>query len=189
MDSDGAASLKGHFLIAMPSLADPNFTQTVTCLSEHNERGAMGIVVNRPHAHLTAREIFSELKIDCLPEAADLPLFVGGPVHTNEIFILHGPPLEWQGSFGIRDGLAMSNSIDLLEAIGAGRGPRAVVISVGCAGWGPGQLEAEIRQNAWLTSPLDEEILFSLDTALRWEAAVQRLGIDPALLSDAAGHA
>lgn len=189
MASQVQDSLKGQFLIAMPSLADPNFFQTVTCISEHNDKGAMGVVINRHHEFLTAREIFAELKIDCRPEAAAMPLHVGGPVHTDEIFILHGPPLVWEGSLGISPTLALSNSIDLLRAVATGSGPEAVLLCLGCAGWAPGQIEAEIRQNAWLTGPVDPQILFDLDVGRRWEAAVQGLGIDPALLSAAAGHA
>ena len=189
MEHAASASLKGQLLIAMPNLRDPNFHKTVTCLSEHSAEGAMGIVVNRPHEFLTAKDIFRELKIECCPEASVRPVHIGGPVHTNEIFILHGPPLSWQGSFGISGALAMSNSIDLLKAIGAGSGPHAFILSLGCAGWGPGQLEAEIRQNAWLTAPMDEDIVFETAAGYRWAAALKRLGIDPVLLSEAAGHA
>ena len=186
---DPFASLKGQLLVAMPSLLDPNFHQTVTCLGEHNDKGAMGVVINRAHEYLTAGEIFEELKIECIPKAASQPLFIGGPVHANELFILHGPPLQWQGSFSISDSLAMSNSIDILHAIGQGQGPQVFAISLGCAGWGPGQLEEEIRQNAWLTAPMDPAILFEIPLARRWEATLERLGIDPNRLSAEAGYA
>ncbi len=189
MKNEPPERLHGQLLIAMPNLLDPNFFQTVTCLSAHTDQGAMGVIVNRPHDTLCLRDIFKELEIDCLPEIAAKPLYVGGPVHTEELFILHGPPLQWEGTFAINPRLAMSNSIDLLQAIGAGRGPDAYLISLGCAGWGPGQLEDEIRQNAWLTGSLDEDILFSLEVSERWQAAVKRLGIDPAALSGTAGHA
>jgi putative transcriptional regulator len=182
-------TFQGQFLIAMPNLLDPNFFQTVTCLGVHNEQGAMGVIINRPHDELLTRDIFAELKLVCRPEIAGRPLYIGGPVHTDEIFILHGPPLQWQGSFSINPTLALSNSFDLLQAIGEGRGPSAFIVSLGCAGWGPGQLEAEISHNAWLTSPLAEDILFEIEVSVRWEAAVKRLGIDPALLSATAGHA
>jgi putative transcriptional regulator len=189
MENPLPATFQGQFLIAMPNLLDPNFAQTVTCLSAHNDQGAMGVIINRIHEKIRTQDILAELKLACRPEIAVQPLFVGGPVHTDEIFILHGPPLQWQGSFPISPTLALSNSIDLLAAIGEGRGPRAFIISLGCAGWGPGQLEAEIRQNAWLTSALAEDILFEMEVSARWEAAVKRLGIEPALLSATAGHA
>jgi putative transcriptional regulator len=186
---DPSVWLKGQLLVAMPGLDDPHFHQSVTCIGEHSDQGAMGIVVNRTHEALTAGAIFQELHLACSPEAAGRPLFMGGPVHANEVFILHGPPLRWQGSFTVTASLAMSNSIDLLRAIAEGQGPRSYLISLGCAGWGPGQLEAEMRQNAWLTAPMDEGILFETAVSRRWAAALQRLGIDPARLSAAAGSA
>ncbi|MDD2604188.1 MAG: YqgE/AlgH family protein [Desulfobacteraceae bacterium] len=182
-------TFKGQFLIAMPSLLDPNFSHTVICLGVHNDQGAMGVVINRLHADIRLRDVFAELKLGCQDEIADVPLYIGGPVHTNEIFILHGPPLKWQGSFNINPQLALSNSIDLLAAIGEGNGPKNFIVTLGCAGWGPGQLEAEIRQNAWLTCPVSEDILFQVPVSHRWERAVKGLGIDPALLSTTAGNA
>ena len=189
MEQSASASLKGQLLVAMPNLLDPNFHQTVTCLGEHNDQGAMGIIINRTHEFLTAKEIFEELKLAYTPEAAEHRIFLGGPVHTNEIFILHGPPLQWQGSFAVNESLALSNSIDLLKAIGEEQGPRSFIISLGCAGWGPGQLEAEIRENSWLTVPMDESILFETPVSDRWDATLKRLGIDPTWLSASAGHA
>jgi putative transcriptional regulator len=182
-------SLKGQFLIAMPSLADPNFLQSVTCMSEHNEKGAMGIVVNRVHPEINAKMIFDELKISASVDAEAIPIYVGGPVHMNELFVLHGTPFAWEGSMMITGALALSNSKDILEAIAGSRGPRDYIIALGCAGWGPGQLESEIRSNAWITGPFSEEITFQMDVEKRWEAAMQQIGIDPALLSDTAGHA
>jgi putative transcriptional regulator len=184
-----SGTFQGQFLIAMPNLLDPNFFQTVTCLSAHNDQGSMGVIINRLHEALCLKDIFAELELACRSEMATRPVYVGGPVHTDEIFILHGPPLQWQGSFAISPRLALSNSLDLMVAIGEGRGPLNFLVSLGCAGWGPGQLETEIRHNAWLTSPLAEDILFEMAVSARWASAVKRLGIDPALLSAAAGHA
>jgi putative transcriptional regulator len=107
----------------------------------------------------------------------------------NELFVLHGAPFAWDGSMMVTEGLALSNSRDILEAIAAGSGPRAFIIALGCAGWGPGQLESEIRSNAWINGPYAEAIAFQIEVERRWEAAMQRIGIDPALLSDTAGHA
>ena len=181
--------LKGQFLMAMPGLADPNFSQTVTCISEHTPDGAVGIVVNRIHALISGEDIFNELKIEHTPEAASIPIHIGGPVHIGEIFVLHGPPFDWRGCLKITPSLAMSNTLDILKAIAMGSGPESFMISIGCAGWGPGQLEAEIRENVWLTGPIFEDIIFKNPVSSRWEDAVRKIGITPELLTDQAGHA
>lgn len=175
--------------MAMPGLADPNFYQSVTCLSEHNQKGAMGIVITRIHPKVNARMIFDELGMPASAGAERIPVYIGGPVHMNEIFVLHGSPFHWEGSVMVTDELALSNSRDILEAIAAESGPRAFIISLGCAGWGPGQLEGEIRSNAWITGPYSQEIVFRMDVEQRWEAAMKMIGIDPALLADTPGHA
>ena len=189
MEKEYLGTLKGHFLLAMPSLQDPNFHQTVTCMCEHNSEGAMGLVVNRVHSALTAKDIFEELKIDHTAEAKSIPIHIGGPVHIAELFVLHGPPFDWEACMKITPTLAMSNTKDIIEAIALGKGPASFLITLGCAGWGPGQLEAEIKQNAWLTYPVFEENIFKMPVETRWEEAVKKLGIDPALLSSKAGHA
>ncbi|MBC2710838.1 MAG: YqgE/AlgH family protein [Desulfosarcina sp.] len=182
-------SLKGQFLIAMPGLADPNFFQSVTCLSEHNPKGAMGIVITRVHSEINGKMIFEELQIPTTAGAEKIPVHIGGPVHMNEIFVLHGAPFTWEGSMMITGELALSNSRDVLEAIAVGRGPRGFIIALGCAGWGPGQLESEIRGNSWITGPFSEKIAFQMELERRWEAAMKGIGIDLALLSSTAGHA
>jgi putative transcriptional regulator len=182
-------SLKGQFLMAMPGLADPNFYQSVTCLSEHNHQGAMGIVITRIHPEIDAKMIFDELGIPMAAEDQRIPIHIGGPVHMNELFVLHGAPFAWEGTMMVSDELALSNSRDILEAIAMRQGPNAFIIALGCAGWGPGQLEGEIQNNAWMTGPYSEEIAFRMEVERRWEGAMQTIGIDPALLSDTAGHA
>lgn len=182
-------SLKGQFLIAMPSMLDFNFSHTVTCVSEDTEEGALGIVVNRVIPSLTAGSIFRELNIDYTASTAKIPLHIGGPVHENEIFILHGQPFSWEGCLKITPTLAMSNTMDLIEAIAKGQGPKDFLIALGCAGWGRGQLAAEILQNVWLTCPADDKIIFESKVDERWRAAVRLLGVDPMLLSETPGHA
>jgi putative transcriptional regulator len=182
-------SLKGQFLMAMPGLADPNFYQSVTCLSEHNPKGAMGIVINRVHPEVNGKMIFDELQIAADVGTETIPIHIGGPVHMNELFVLHGAPFNWEGTMMVAEELALSNSRDILESIARGRGPSAFIISLGCAGWGPGQLEGELRSNAWINGPFSKEVAFQLDVAERWEAAMKMIGIDPALLSDTPGHA
>ena len=189
MGGNQPATLRGQFLLAMPSLIDPNFHQTVTSICEHNENGAMGIIINRVHHSLTAKDIFQELNIEHAPGSDTIPIHLGGPVHLGEIFVLHGPPFEWEATLMITPSLAMSNTRDILEAVAMCRGPRAFIISLGCAGWGPGQLESEIKENAWLNSPIFEENIFEMPVESRWEEAVKKMGIDPTLLSDTAGHA
>lgn len=189
MLGDYPESLKGQFLMAMPSLVDPNFHQTVVCISEHTLEGAVGIVINREHPTLRAESIFSELGMMHTDEAGRAPIFLGGPVHLSEVFILHSPPFDAAVSLAISPRLAMSTTRDVLERIARGKGPERFIISLGCAGWGPGQLEDEIQQNAWLTCDIDESILFETPPEARWERALRRLGVDPAQLIDAAGHA
>lgn len=189
MEDNFSISLKGQFLLAMPDLADLNFSRTVTCISEHNSEGALGIVINRVSSSVTGKDIFYELGIEHAPQTKSIPVFIGGPVHTGEIFILHGPPFAWDGFLMITPFLAMSNTIDILKAIAEGRGPQSYMIALGCAGWGPDQLESEIRQNAWLTCSISDEIIFKTSVESRWEQTAKKMGIDPVLLSLKAGHA
>ena len=189
MNIDYPESLKGQLLIAMPGLNDPNFFQAVTFICEHTQAGAVGIIINRVHPSLTGKEIFEELNIGCGPEASSFQIHIGGPVHVDEIFVLHGPPFSWQGCLVVSPFLAISNTIDILNALAAGKGPKSFMISLGCAGWGPGQLEYEIKENAWLTGAVSDEIVFDIPFESCWDVAVRKMGIDPNLLSKTAGHA
>lgn len=189
MENRDTVALKGHVLIAMPGLADPNFSHTITCICEHNASGAVGIIANRPHPLLTAKEIFEELKIRYIPEFENTPIHIGGPVHMSELFILHGPPFDWEGCMNITKAIGMSTTRDILEAIAAGNGPDHFIVALGCAGWGENQLESEIAGNVWLTCPLSDHLIFETPIDRKWETAMQIVGIDPALLSDTAGRA
>lgn len=182
-------SLKGHFLIAMPSMLDPNFFQSVTCICEHTLEGALGLVINRVLPDLTAGTVFRELGLDSVPEREAMPIYLGGPVHKGQIFVLHSPPFGWEGLFSVTPSLALSNSKDIIEALARGKGPEKYLVTLGCAGWGPGQLDAEIMANAWLTYPIDETILFKTPVEKRWEQSAKLIGIDLNMLSDAVGHA
>jgi putative transcriptional regulator len=183
------ASLKGHFLIAMPSLADPNFSETVTYICEHSAEGAVGLVINRVHPELTIDAVFKELQLESIPLMDTLPIHLGGPVHEGQVFVLHGPPFGWEACCPVTPTVALSNSKDLLERLAKGQGPASFMITVGCAGWGPGQLEAEILANAWLSCPASETILFETPPENRWEEAARLMGVDLRLLSEEAGHA
>ncbi len=189
MTSDDFTSLKGHFLLAMPSLADPNFRHSVTCISEHTPDGAVGIVVSQVYPHINAKMIFAELGIEFREEANRISIHRGGPVHVDELFVLHSRPSVWEGHLMITDNLALGNSRSILEAIAMGQGPEAFLIALGCAGWGPGQLEWEMMQNAWLTLPCSQDILFQLPVEDRWLSAMKHLGIDPDLIVETAGNA
>lgn len=182
-----AANFTNHFLIAMPTLADPNFSQTVTLICEHNKEGALGIVVNRP-LNLHLHDLFKHLGINTVVTEVT-PVFSGGPVHIEHGFVLHTPLGLWESTLKVNHHLGLTTSRDILAAIAAGNGPQKSLVSLGYAGWGPGQLEDEIADNAWLTVPQDAEILFDLPAEQRWKAAATKLGIDLNLLAGEAGHA
>ncbi len=189
MEDKDKVFLKGQVLMAMPGLADPNFSKTVTCICEHSKAGALGIIINRIHPFLSAKEIFKELGIEHTKEAESIRVYIGGPVHIGEIFILHGPPFDWEGCVKITPALALSNTRDILEAIARGEGVKSFMIALGCAGWGEFQLESELKANTWITSPLSEELVFEVPVELRWERAMKIIGIDPMQLSGTVGSA
>ena len=181
--------LTNHFLIAMPALADPNFAHTVTYICEHNEKGTMGIVVNRPlDIHLG--EMMNQMKIGDVAEAMDnKQVYLGGPVQQELGFVLHNPTGNWESTINVNDGLAVTTSRDILTAMAHGQGPDKALVALGYAGWGSGQLEREIAENAWLSGPADSNIIFHLSAEKRWEAAAALLGIELQNLSGDIGHA
>ncbi|MBM7062353.1 YqgE/AlgH family protein [Pseudomonas sp. UL073] len=181
--------LKHHFLIAMPHMADPNFAQTVTYLVEHNEQGAMGLIINRPNG-LNLADVLEQLRPDDTPPALcqSLPIFAGGPVQTDRGFVLHNAGPQFQATLELGE-LSLSTSQDVLFAIADGQGPDKYLIALGYAGWEAGQLEHELVDNAWLTCPADPQILFDQPHDQRLAAAAARLGINLSLLTSQAGHA
>ncbi len=182
-------SLSGHFLIAMPSLRDPNFFHGVTYICEHNEDGAMGLMINRP-LDIDLGEVLGQMKItSTLPEVADMPIFLGGPVQCERGFVLHRPHGEWEATLKVTDEIGITSSRDILEAIARGEGPRQCLIALGYAGWAPGQLEQEMADNAWLSVPADERIIFETPCHQRWETAAALTGVDIKRLSSDIGHA
>jgi len=184
-----ATFLTNQFLIAMPGMADPNFAQTVTLVCEHNEQGALGIVINRP-LPMTLGDVFTQLGLDAArSKVAGEPVLHGGPVQTDRGFVLHAPPGDWQSTLKVREAIGLTTSKDILEAVGRGEGPRRMMVTLGYAGWSPGQLEHEISQNAWLTVEARDAIIFDLPAEERLPAAMELLGLDFARLSDEAGHA
>lgn len=178
-----------HFLIAMPSLADPHFFRGVTLVCQHDEQGAMGLVLNHP-SDFTLGEVLRQMDIAGAPPAlARQTVLVGGPVQPDRGFVLHEDPRDFGPSLRFGRGLAISTSRDILEALARGDGPRDFVMTLGYAGWGAGQLEDEIVQNAWLTVPADRAIVFETPIEQRWQAAARSLGIDISGVSDTVGHA
>lgn len=184
-----AFDLTNHFLIAMPTLADPNFVRTVTYICAHSEDGAMGIVINRP-LELELGAVFEQLDlVSARPDIAALPVYHGGPVHTDRGFVIHRPAREWNSTITVTPEVAVSTSRDILEAMSQGQGPQDALVALGYAGWGAGQLEAEMAQNAWLSGPADLDIIFSTPATARWQRAADLIGIDLKILSHDVGHA
>jgi putative transcriptional regulator len=188
MIENTSANLTNQFLIAMPSMADPFFARTVTYLCQHNEEGALGIIINRP-LRLTLKDIIEQMDIDFHNDAlSDLPVYFGGPVQPERGFVLHEPVGEWKSTLKISDSLWLTTSRDILEAISRGDGPHQLLLALGYAGWGEGQLEREMVENAWLNAEAEQSIIFNLPAAHRWKAAAGLMGVDIALLSSQVGH-
>lgn len=187
--ADLTLGLRNQFLIAMPGMHDSAFAHTVTYVCEHSEKGAMGIVINNA-TPLTLNDIFAQMELKAEPNTINhQPVYAGGPVQIERGFVLHPRDTEWQSTLNISDEISLTASRDIIEAIANGSGPQQFLIALGYAGWGEGQLEAEIAANAWLTIPADSNILFNTPAEQRWLASAQPLGIDLNLISSVAGHA
>lgn len=183
------SSLKNHLLIAMPSMQDPRFSRTVTYICEHNAKGAMGIVVNRP-TDLHLSDIFDQMNIEVrMPDVSETTVFGGGPVEEQRGFVLHQPDQKWEATLDMHTSLSITTSRDILEAMAHGEGPHKSLIALGYAGWQAGQLEKEMRDNSWLISPSNNGILFDTPPEQRWNAAAGLLGVDLNLISSQSGHA
>lgn len=177
-----------HFLIAMPQLSDPTFSGTVTYICEHNDGGAIGLIINRPST-TTVSVLLSEIEIPMNNLAAgEKTVLNGGPVQKNRGFVLHTPKGQWTSTLEVAQDIAMTTSKDILEAMGRGEGPDDVIVTMGYAGWGAGQLEQEIADNAWLTVEAQSDVIFNTPAEKRFEAALGLLGVKPAQLSMMAGH-
>jgi putative transcriptional regulator len=182
-------NLTHHFLIAMPSMADPYFAKSLTYVCEHNDQGALGVVVNRP-IDMTLQALFERLSLTLKhKDLSDAPIYFGGPVQTDRGFVLHEPAGNWQSTLRVRDAIGLTTSKDILEAVGRGEGPDKLLVTLGYAGWSAGQLEHELGQNAWLTVEAKDAIIFDLPSEERLPAAMELLGVDYARLADSAGHA
>jgi putative transcriptional regulator len=181
--------LTGQLLIAMPGMADQRFQQSVIYMCAHTPEGAMGLVLNRPIVKPTFDDLLRQLNVEPLPPVRQIKLCAGGPVENARGFVLHTSDWTGEGSLKVDTDMALTASLDVLKVIAEGGGPRECVLALGYAGWGPGQLDQEIQQNAWLSVPADETLLFDADHDTKWRRAFAKLRIDPLLLSDSAGHA
>lgn len=182
-------SLTNQFLIAMPAMTDANFSQTVTYIWEHNADGALGIIINRP-LQMRLSDVFEQLKIATPNELiGQQSVLQGGPVQTDRGFVVHHSGGQWEHTRRVSSRIQVTTSPDILDAMARGTGPETAIVALGYAGWSAGQLESELAQNAWLTVPADERIIFDTPFEQRWRAAGRLLGVDLATISPHAGHA
>ena len=181
--------LTGQLLVAMPNMADTRFTRTVIYICSHGPTGAMGLVLNRLFGEASFDALLSQLDIDISIGMTDAQVHFGGPVETGRGFILHSTDYLREGTVRIDDNIALTATLDILRAIASGSGPERIMIALGYTGWGPGQLDAEIKANGWLTAPANDTLVFDRDLESKWDRALASIGISPMLLSIEAGHA
>ena len=181
--------LTGQLIVAMPAMSDPRFERSVIYMCVHNEDGAMGLVVNRLMDSLTFDDLLLQLGMDNTNHDRDIRVHFGGPVESGRGFVLHSNDYTQEGTVPMENGVSLTATVDILRDIADGHGPRDHLLALGYAGWGPGQLDGEIQENAWLHCPADENLVFDPDLGSKWERAMQKIGIDLSLLSGEAGHA
>lgn len=187
--SASSLSFANHLLIALPSLADPNFARSVSLICQHDDNGAMGVVVNQPSEY-TLGDVLSQMDIHTDNAALrSQQVLSGGPVHPERGFVIHDDARPWDSCLAVGGGLYLTTSRDILEAMAHGHGPRNAVVALGCAGWGEGQLEQELADNSWLTVPADAGLVFDIPLESRWQSAAARIGVDLFRLTDYSGHA
>jgi len=187
--SSSALTLTNHLLVAAPSLLQEPFSRGVALICQHDDDGAMAVLVNQT-SEFTLGDVFAQIGLHSDdPELQSVPVLNGGPVHTERGFVIHDDARSWASSLTVADGLYLTTSRDILQAMAQGHGPRNALVALGCAGWGPGQLEAELADNSWLTVPTAQSILFNVPLAQRWQGAAGLLGVDMAHLADYSGRA
>ena len=191
MKSDGFddSSLDGMLLVATPGMSDPRFAKAVIYLCTYSKEGAMGLIVNQLAKEVEFDGIIGQLGIEVSEQAKSVPVHVGGPVETSRGFVLHSNDYSHPDTLVIDGQFALSATIDILKAIASGTGPSQKVFALGYAGWAPGQLDQEIQASGWLLAPSDSDIVFGDDHTVKWTKALQKLGVDPNLLSGDVGHA
>ncbi len=182
--------LGGSILISMPGMGDPRFEKSVILVCAHSPEGAMGLIVNKPAPDLDFAGLLEHLDIARAPEGRDIRVHFGGPVERGRGFVLHSRDYHASGgTMDVAGGFGMTATLDILQDLANGDGPAQALLALGYAGWGPGQLEGEIARNDWLTDDAAAEVIFAPDDSGKWAAALKRMGIDPLMLSAAAGHA
>jgi len=189
--------LDGQMLIAMPAMRDERFARSLIYVCAHSSEGAMGIIVNQPAANIKFPDLLVQLEVIPAADIIQLPrkagtvkVLKGGPVETGRGFVLHSADFFIENStLPIDEGICLTATLDILKAIARGNGPASAILALGYAGWAPGQLEQEIQQNGWLHCAADPELIFGTDTETKYEKALRKIGIDPAMLSSEAGHA
>ncbi len=182
-------TLEGKLLVAMPTMGDPRFERTVIYMCAHSPEGAMGLVINKPADHITFPELLTQLGIEAEIDIEPIRVLSGGPVESARGFVLHSDDYTQATTMEVGEHVALTATVDILKAIAAGDGPRRCLFALGYAGWGPGQLDAEIQANGWLHVDADPDILFSADLERKWTRAIAKLGFDIAHLSGTAGRA
>lgn len=181
--------LAGQLLVAMPGMLDPRFAKTVIYLCAHGPEGAMGLVINKVLDSLSFPDLLDQLGINFVGGSEHIAVHFGGPVETGRGFVLHSPDYVQEATLVVDGEVALTATVDILRAIASGMGPRHHLLALGYAGWGPGQLDSEIKANGWLNVQADEDLVFGHDLDGKWERAMAKIGIDPRMLSDMAGHA
>lgn len=181
--------LAGQLLVAMPGMKDPRFHKTVIYMCAHNADGAMGLVVNRALESLSFPDMLEQLEIDVSGAGERINVHFGGPVESGRGFVLHSQDYLQEATMVVDQDMALTATIDILKAIACGTGPRQSLLALGYAGWGPGQLDTEIMGNGWLNVDADSELVFGPNLDGKWDQAMGKIGIDPRMLSDEAGHA
>jgi len=188
-EAEAAGYLTGQLLIAMPQMRDPRFTRSVIFMCAHNAEGAMGLVVNRRVGSITFDDLLEQLGIGPNRRNEEIRVHFGGPVEQGRGFVLHSTDYTQAGTMRVDETVALTATLDILKEIASGGGPRRSLLALGYAGWGPGQLDAEIQANGWLSAPADEQLVFDADLDHKWERAIEKIGVDFSKLSGAAGHA
>ena len=176
-------------LVAMPGMPDPRFAHSVIYLCAHSTDGAMGLIVNQTVDNIMLPQVISQLGIEGAGDQAHVPVHCGGPVETSRGFVLHSADYVLESTLVIDEAFALTATVDVLKAIAEGGGPKRRVFALGCSSWGAGQLDAEIQANGWMIVPATADLVFSGDNETKWQRALAQIGVDPSLLSSAAGHA
>ena len=179
----------GQLLVAMPGMRDEQFYKTVIYICAHTDDGAMGLVLNQVIKGLSFPSLLEQLGIEEGANGRAVPIHFGGPVEAGRGFVLHTDDYQQDATLEVDGGVSLTATVDVLKAVARGRGPKQSLLALGYAGWGPGQLDDEIKANGWLQAPADRELIFDGDQATKWDRSIEKIGIDPRMLSDEVGHA